>query len=280
MDIAAVRELLANLIAACGELGLDDPDLPVWRELLRDLPPYLANPDGALREWATPSLDDNHEHRHMSHLYPLYPGHEANMEQTPELHEMCRRALQLRMRHYNPAEYSAFGLYHLAMAAARTREVETSFDALSRLCGWHVYTGMATAHDSGPRIFNLDASGGIPAVIAEMLLQSHEIMAEILLRLLPALPAAWPNGSVAGLLARGGIGVDIEWKDGTLEKAILRARRDVWCRVRCGNHEARIHLVAGELVDLGPELALKVNEDPANTVRDAHVLRGMLKKGG
>jgi hypothetical protein len=290
MDVAALRELLANLIAACAELGLDDPDLPVWREMLANLPPYLANADGALKEWAAPGLADNYEHRHMSHLYPLYPGNEACAGRTPELYEMCRRAIAMRMRHYNPAEYSAFGLYHLAMAAARTDDASTAVEALSRMCAWHIYTGMGTAHDRGPRIFNMDASGGIPAVVAEMLLQSHGVIhgviadcrssnddwntpsgpfpesaignhqSSILLRLLPALPAAWLKGRVAGLRARGGIGVDIEWNCGALRKVTLRARRDVRCRVRCGNDEASLRLAAGESARLGPRLELESEE--------------------
>lgn len=261
MDIAALRELLANLIAACADLGLDDAGLPAWREMLDNLPPYLANADGALREWTTPALDDNYEHRHMSHLYPLYPGGEVTEDGNPGLYEMCRRAVAMRMRHYNPAEYSAFGLYHLAMAAARTGDAATASDALTRLCGWHVYTGMGTAHDHGPHIFNMDASGGFPAAVAEMLLQSHRIagggVQTMLLRLLPALPAFWPKGRVTGLLARGGIGVDIEWENGALRKAVLRARCDVRCRVRCGKDEASLRLAAGESACFGRELVLE-----------------------
>jgi hypothetical protein len=291
----------------------------------------LAGTDAALKEWAAPGLADNYEHRHMSHLYPLYPGNEACAGRTPELYELCRRAIAMRMRHYNPAEYSAFGLYHLAMAAARTDDASTAVEALSRMCAWHIYTGMGTAHDHGPRIFNMDASGGIPAVVAEMLLQSHGVIADcrsstddwktssgpfpesaignhqsllqnlrkdgrggtrpsrnppnplgfanggpastpaagvlqeahqssILLRLLPALPAAWLKGRVAGLLARGGMGVDIEWENGALKRTLLRARRDVRCRVRCGNDEASLRLAAGESARLGPRLELESEE--------------------
>jgi hypothetical protein len=283
MDIAALRELLTNLIAACAELGLDDPDLPAWREMRDHLPPYLANADGALREWATPTLDDNYEHRHMSHLYPLYPGHEADAERTPELFERCRRALQMRMRHYNPAEYSAFGLYHLAMAAARTGDAATALEAISHMAAWHLYTGMGTAHDHGPSIFNMDASGGIPAAITEMLLQSHGGIADcrlpnddegtslvsteqsailnpkstILLRLLPALPPAWPKGRVTGLLARGGIIADIEWDGGALRRVTLRAGRDARLRVRYQEREVAIHLAAGEAGRMGPALDME-----------------------
>jgi hypothetical protein len=243
----------------------------------------LAGTDAALNEWAAPGLADNYEHRHMSHLYPLYPGNEACAGRTPELYELCRRAIAMRMRHYNPAEYSAFGLYHLAMAAARTDDASTAVEALSRMCAWHIYTGMGTAHDHGPRIFNMDASGGIPAVVAEMLLQSQGGIADcrlpnddwntssgpfpesaignhqssILLRLLPALPAAWLKGRVAGLRARGGIGVDIEWNCGALRKVTLRAGRDARLRVRYQEREVAIHLAAGEAGCLGPALDME-----------------------
>ena len=286
MDIASLRELLTNLLAATAELKIDDPDRPAWQEMLENLPPYLANADGALQEWTTETAIDNDAHRHMAHLYPLYPGHEADPERTPALYEMCRRAVQQRMKHYNPTENSAFGLHLVAMAAARTGDAALACAALSKLAQGHIYTGMGTAHDFGPAMFNMDASGGIPAAIAEMLLQSQggfadcrlpnddartplvsseqsaicNLQSSILLRLLPALPSAWPKGRVAGLLARGGIGVDIEWDQGALRRAVLRARRNVRCRVRCRNHETVLSLAGGETAQLGPDLAAETTE--------------------
>jgi hypothetical protein len=142
---------------------------------------------------------------------------------------------------------------------------------------------MGTAHDHGPSIFNMDASGGIPAAITEMLLQSHGGIADcrlpnddegtslvsteqsailnpkstILLRLLPALPPAWPKGRVTGLLARGGIIADIEWDGGALRRVTLRAGRDARLRVRYQEREVAIHLAAGEAGRMGPALDME-----------------------
>lgn len=208
MDVASVRELATNYILACGQADVSDPLCDEWQSRLKQLPDYLPNNDGALKEWCTARLEDNYEHRHMSHLYPLYPGDEADAETSPHLFEMCRRALQMRMRHYNPREYSAFGLYHLAMAAARSRDPDTALDALCHLTTNHIYSGMSTSHDPGPSIFNVDAAGGIPAAILEMLIVSRDERIE----LLPAAVGPLEKGRVEGVRCRGGITVErMEW---------------------------------------------------------------------
>ncbi|MCP4645446.1 MAG: glycoside hydrolase family 95 protein, partial [bacterium] len=75
MDIAAAKETLTNLIEACEILGVEQENLPKWRAMLTKMPAYLVNDEGALKEWAHPDLDDDYDHRHLSHLYPLWPGH-------------------------------------------------------------------------------------------------------------------------------------------------------------------------------------------------------------
>lgn len=218
MDIAAVRELLGNLIEACRELDIADPDLPSWQEILDNLPPYLTNPDGALKEWSAPGIEDNYSHRHMSHLYPLYPGAEADPEKNPELYRMCQNALRMRMRHYDPSDYSGFGLYHLATAAARANDPETALDALTHLLEEHIYTGMGTSHNPGPNVFNMDASGGIPAVVVEMLAVSRPGH----LQLLPAAAGPLKRGVIEGVRCRGRIVLELlEWD---LDKNYMRCR--------------------------------------------------------
>ena len=208
MDVAACRELLGNLLRISSIITIDTDKLEKWRRMLSKLPPYEANSDGALKEWLTDALEDNYGHRHMSHLYPLYPGDEADADETPELHEMVLRAFQKRMEHYDPREYGGFGLYHVAMAAARAGDAETAWNAVKHMAQWHMYSGMGTSHNHGPTVFNLDASGGIPAALVEMFVVSRPGK----IRLLPAVPKALGNGMLSGACCRGGVKVDhLEW---------------------------------------------------------------------
>ena len=224
MDIAAVRELLSNLIKACETLEIKEKEVDAWKAMLDKLPPYMANEDGALKEWLTPVLEDNYEHRHMSHLYPLYPGDEADRDGTPELHDMVLKAFHKRMEHYNPDEYGGFGLYHVSMAAARAGDHQTAWNAVKHMAQWHMYTGMGTSHNHGPTIFNMDASGGVPAAIVEMLVVSRPGR----IRLLPALPDELGSGEITGVLCRGGITVErLKWNvgDGTAS-VVLCSQKD------------------------------------------------------
>lgn len=268
MDVAAVRELLGNLLASCRELGLEHPRAGTWRRMLDRLPEYQANGDGALKEWLTPVLEDNYEHRHMSHLYPLYPGDEADVEQTPELHAMVLRAFRKRMEHYNPREYAGFSLYHVAMAAARAGDAATAWDALANMAAWHVYSGMGTSHNHGPTIFNMDASGGIPAAIVEMLVHSRPGR----IRLLPALPPQLGSGMVRGVRCRGGLVIDsLGWDTAAGSvRAVLHARVAQTVSVSvpaahadvvqmCGGRRVHVTAVAGQFaVSLVPDVPVEL----------------------
>ena len=87
MDIAVCREVLANLVQACELLGIDADSVPKWKAMLAKLPPYLLEPDGTLKEWAWPTLEERYAHRHISHLYGAWPGDEIDPDRTPQLAE-------------------------------------------------------------------------------------------------------------------------------------------------------------------------------------------------
>jgi len=105
MDIAVAKELLSNLCSACELLGIEEENTKLWREILVKLPDYMINDEGALKEWARTNLENNDGHRHMSHLYPVFPGWEAISERNPnsgrirpQLFEACRMAMLNKMR--------------------------------------------------------------------------------------------------------------------------------------------------------------------------------------
>ena len=221
MEIALVRELLTNALAAAAELGVEDEQTARWREMLGRLPSYRTRPDGALCEWIDPRFGDNDRHRHLSHLYPLFPGREIARHRDPALFEAAHRAAEARLATGLP-DQTGWSLAHLACVWARLGEGDRALGCLElllRCCtGPNLFTrhndwrGMGVTlealHGTQPAI-QLDAAYGFAAAAQEMLLGADETS----LRLLPALPRAWTRGSVAGLRAPGGLRVDIEWGD-------------------------------------------------------------------
>ena len=221
MEIALVRELLTNALAAATELGVEDEQTARWREMLGRLPSYRTRPDGALCEWIDPRFGDTDRHRHLSHLYPLFPGREIAPHRDAALFEAARRAAEARLA-TGLADQTGWSLAHLACVWARLGEGDRALGCLElllRCCtGPNLFTrhndwrGMGVTlealHGTQPAI-QLDAAYGFAAAVQEMLLGADETS----LRLLPALPRAWTRGSVAGLRAPGGLRVDIEWGD-------------------------------------------------------------------
>ena len=220
MEIALVRELLTNALAAAAELGVEDEQTARWREMLGRLPSYRTRPDGALCEWIDPRFGDNDRHRHLSHLYPLFPGREIAPHRDAALFEAARRAAEARLA-TGLADQTGWSLAHLACVWARLGEGDRALGCLEmllRCCtGPNLFTrhndwrGMGVTlealHGTQPAI-QLDAAYGFAAAVQEMLLGADETT----LCLLPALPRAWTRGSVAGLRAPGGVRVDLEWE--------------------------------------------------------------------
>ena len=228
MEIALVREVISHALAAAAELGVDDAQAARWREMLGVLPPYRTRPDGALCEWIDPRFGDNDRHRHLSHLYPLFPGREIVPHRTPALFEAARRAAEARLATGLP-DQTGWSLAHLACVWARLGEGDRALGCLElllRCCtGPNLFTrhndwrGMGvtleTLHGTSPPV-QLDAAYGFAAAVQEMLLGADETS----LRILPALPSSWTRGSVSGLRAPGGVRVDLEWNGGTWKAVI------------------------------------------------------------
>ncbi len=208
-EIAICREALASLLAACRELGIEAESVPRWERLLERLPPYRINGDGALAEWALDGLEDRYSHRHSSHLYPVYPSLEISPERTPELFAAARRGMEKRLE-AGLGNKSAHGLMHAALIAVRLRRPDLVWQMLSLFAREaFLNTSLITCHNPGLRIYNLDATLCLPAVLMKMLVHSEPGR----LVLLPALPAdALRRGTLRGARARGGIVVEeLHW---------------------------------------------------------------------
>ncbi|MFD3730881.1 glycoside hydrolase N-terminal domain-containing protein [Streptomyces sp. NPDC058632] len=209
-----------------------------WRALADRLPPHRINADGALAEWARPGLADSYDHRHLSHLYAVWPLHEITPYDTPDLAAAAHRALELRGFEND----SAHGHLHHALIAARLRDAERVAGALGRvLDGDFFHASLMSAHYPHRDVYNADAAHTLPAVLIEALVQSTPGR----LVLLPAPPAEYPRGALRGVRTRFGAALDLTWTpDGVT--AVLRPTRTVRIELRTSEGAEPLDLVAHE----------------------------------
>ncbi|MEU1269223.1 glycoside hydrolase N-terminal domain-containing protein [Streptomyces sp. NPDC005799] len=234
MDLSAARHAL--LTAADYHPGTPEADR--WRALAERLPPHRINTDGALAEWAWPGLDDSYDHRHLSHLYGVWPLDEINPYDTPDLAAAAHRALELR----GAENDSAHGHLHHALIAARLRDGERVAHALGQVLGGDFFhTSLMSAHYPNRDVYNADAAHTLPAVLLEMLVQSTPDR----LVLLPALPAACPTGQLLGYRTRFGADLDLTWNPEEAT-AVIRPTRTHRVELRTSSGARPLDLVAGE----------------------------------
>ncbi len=221
MDGAAARELLGNLIAASGELGVNKDKIPVWREMLTKMPAYMVSEEGAAKEWLTDKLDDNLGHRHSSQLYPLYDGMSEDIARDPKLQAAFRRIIEIKLeKHWKRSGFMSFGVVQLGQASGSLGEGELAYQCLVNLVNRYWLSNLASMHNHRS-LFNMDISGGMPAVIIKMLVASEAGR----IQLLPALPKAWPSGTIEGASCRGQIEIkSLKWDAGRIQVALVSAK--------------------------------------------------------
>jgi hypothetical protein len=201
MDVAAAKELLTNIITVSEVLGVNVDKIPLWNSMLKKMPPYMINEDGIIKEWLTPKLENNDHHRHSSQLYPLFDGIPKEIEESQELQEAFKKSIEFKLNTHwreNPRGFMSFGLVQLGQAATSLGEGELAYECLQHLVNRFWLNNLASMHNHRS-LFNMDISGGLPAVLIKMVVASQPGK----ISLLPALPAKFPEGSIEGVLCRG-----------------------------------------------------------------------------
>ncbi|MEZ0298302.1 MAG: glycoside hydrolase N-terminal domain-containing protein [Candidatus Methylacidiphilales bacterium] len=268
MEKAIVWDLFDNTALTCGVLGID-ADFRRKLEAARDrIRPPQVGKAGQLMEWGG-DWDMNSrdmKHRHVSHLYGLHPGRQITALGTPALAAACRTTLQQRTD-----DGTGWSKAWKINFWARLRDGDHALKILTEqlrpttqlkvvMSDGGTYPNLFDAHPP----FQIDGNFGAISGIAEMLLQSHELYRDpsaltedrYIIDLLPALPGAWPTGSVSGLRARGGVQADIAWKDGKLASATLTSPSGAICKVRMGNKTVDLKIPKGSSVRLDGSLNL------------------------
>ncbi len=244
---AVIREILTDAIAASKVLGVDAKARQEWENALRHLAPYRIGRYGQIMEWSTDIDDPDDHHRHVNHLFGLHPGHTISPITTPEL----AKAAKVVLKHRGDGA-TGWSMGWKLNQWARLHDGNHAYTLYRNLLKNGTLDNLWDTHAP----FQIDGNFGGTAGITEMLLQSQMGF----IHLLPALPDAWSTGSVSGLMARGNFEVGLNWTNGLLSEATIKAKSGGKCTLRYGSHTLSLNTRAGKTYTLAydKEKGLKV----------------------
>lgn len=212
IDLAIVKEFFSNLIHLGKQYGMYEDKMDEWKRIIDSIPPYKTNELGAIREWQEPQFEDRYDHRHLSHIYPVFPGYEVNSVDQPEEMEMYKKAVELR----KIDAQTGWSMAHMASIYARFDQGEMAAECLDNMAKSCLLSNFFTLHndwrgmsitlDMDPAPVQLDAALGYVNAVQEMVMYSSESLVKIL----PALPKRLEKGMVKNFQYPGG-SISMDW---------------------------------------------------------------------
>lgn len=237
MDMTVIRELFNNVIKAGEVLNVDNALRDSLQVAADHLYPFKIGKDGSLQEWYKDWQSAEIEHRHISHLYALFPGDQISPSNTPELANAAKRTLEIRgdggtgwSKAWKINTWARLEDGNHAYKLLRELLTLTGKGSIDMHDAGGTYANLFCAHPP----FQIDGNFGGTSGIAQMLLNGQSDM----IHLLPALPDSWASGEVKGLLAYGGNTIDMSWKDGKITKVTVHATKAGTCYLR-SNHRLK-----------------------------------------
>ena len=216
MDFAILKELLQNLLSGAEITGMYQDKVPLWKDILDKIPPYQVNEDSAIKEWMHPDFDDNYEHRHLSHIYPVFPGNEITAENP--LFEAFKKAVDKR-KTVGLRDQTGWSLTYMANIRARMGQGDEALECLNLMSRATVLDNFLTVHNDWRRMgiaicgdfreapVQIDANMGFTAAIQEMLMMSTQTT----IYAFHAMPEEWENGEAGPLLTKTNSSVVLKW---------------------------------------------------------------------
>jgi alpha-L-fucosidase 2 len=239
-----IGEVFDNVLEASEILRIEDDftkEVTAKRDKL--FPGVVVGADGRLLEWNEPYEEPEKGHRHMSHLYALHPG-DGITSKNVEAFAAAQKTIDYRLQHGGAG--TGWSRAWMINLNARLLDATSAEENIKKFFQVSVADNLFDEHPP----FQIDGNFGYTAAVAELLLQSHEGF----VRILPALPANWENGSIKGLKARGNIEIDIEWKDGVLSQVGMMANTEKSIRFKYAEREIEVTLPKNKKVLLNGNL--------------------------
>ncbi|SHM13335.1 alpha-L-fucosidase 2 [Chitinophaga jiangningensis] len=239
MDNQIIREFLTRYITAAHILGRDLLFADSMQQVINQLPPTRLGKDGRIMEWVKDYEEAEPGHRHISHLFSLYPGNQIN-PQTPDLFAGARKTLDYRLAH--GGGHTGWSRAWIINFYARLRDGEKVYENIQALFKKSIYSNLFDDHPP----FQIDGNFGSAAGMTEALMQSEAGTIE----LLPALPAAWASGNISGIKARGGYEITMAWQNHQLKAASLKSTNGGKVTVMYNGKSVTVNPAKGQTVAL------------------------------